>query len=112
MRPPIGIKPKKLHDEERFNQLHEAIYERASSTLEIPIEWVQEYNEYIEHIRNEYNQEFDAKDLEEMSLEQIEEMILRCEYTIAYHPYKRIRQQALNDNARLIKRKFDIIGRD
>ena len=43
--PPLGIIPKYLHDEKRFNEIAKAIYNYSLQGLQIPIEWVQEYNE-------------------------------------------------------------------
>ena len=54
----------------------------------------------------------DEKELEEMSLEQIEAHISRCEHTLAYNTDKQLVKQAEKDIRKLIKRKFDIIGRD
>lgn len=43
--PPIGIKPRIVHDEERANNLAEAIVRYLNEGLPIPSEWVGEYNE-------------------------------------------------------------------
>lgn len=44
---PIGIIPKYIWDDKRFHELCEAITRYYSKGLEIPIEWIEEYNEYI-----------------------------------------------------------------
>lgn len=44
-KPPLGIKPRNLHDEERANALDEAIVRYLNEDLPVPIEWVQEFNE-------------------------------------------------------------------
>jgi len=54
-RPPIGLIPKKFHDEiirvERFNEVCGAISRYYNHGLKINIEWVEEYNELIEKIK-------------------------------------------------------------
>ena len=44
-RPPLGVKPKWLHDEERREELKFAIERHLAESEEIPVEWVEEYNE-------------------------------------------------------------------
>lgn len=43
---PIGIKPRKLANEERFKKIRETMARYLDKNLPIPIEWVEEYNEY------------------------------------------------------------------
>jgi len=47
-RPPIGLMPKKLHQEKRFYDVCSAIARHYSAGFKIPIEWVEEYNELLE----------------------------------------------------------------
>jgi len=47
-KPPIGIMPKKLHREQRFYDICEAISKRYMAEINIPIEWVEEYNELLD----------------------------------------------------------------
>lgn len=57
-KPPLGVKPKWLHqeliDNIRKKELSEAIhrYLGAPQNLCIPVEWVEEYNEIIERQKN------------------------------------------------------------
>ncbi len=44
VRPPLGVKPKWLHDEERARELRDAINIRLHCDSDIPIEWVEELN--------------------------------------------------------------------
>lgn len=44
-KPPLGIKPRYIHEEERIADLGEAINRRIEVKQEIPIDWVSEYNE-------------------------------------------------------------------
>ncbi len=50
-RPPLGIIPKKLHDEivnkRRLNELCRAISEYYNTGLEIKLDWIIEYNDLI-----------------------------------------------------------------
>ena len=48
--PPLGIKPRKLHDEARANALDEAIVRYLNEDLPVPVEWVAEYNELRERL--------------------------------------------------------------
>jgi len=44
---PIGLKPKFVKDLERLNEIREAIVRYYDAELEIPIKWIEEYNELI-----------------------------------------------------------------
>lgn len=46
-KPPLGVKPRWLHDEQRLQDLGGAIYRYLSDKMPIKIEWVEEYNEII-----------------------------------------------------------------
>jgi len=48
IKPPIGLKPKWLSDEERLNEVIGAIIRYSYVKLKIPIEWIREYNEIID----------------------------------------------------------------
>lgn len=47
IKPPIGIMPKKIADKNRFNELCGAITRYYQAGLEIKVEWINEYNEYV-----------------------------------------------------------------
>jgi len=53
-KPPLGLMPKKLHYEravfERFNEVCEAMTRYYNASQKIPIEWIEEYNELVDHI--------------------------------------------------------------
>jgi hypothetical protein len=44
---PIGIMPKYIWDDKRFYEVCGAITRYYQEGLEIPIEWIEEYNQYI-----------------------------------------------------------------
>ena len=44
-KPPLGIMPRRLHDERRRIELRKAIIRYLDTYKEIPIEWVEEFNE-------------------------------------------------------------------
>jgi len=44
---PIGLKPKLVKDLERLNEIMGAIARYYDAELEIPIKWIEEYNELI-----------------------------------------------------------------
>lgn len=46
-KPPIGLKPKWLHDELRVCEIAAAIQRYVAVGKEIPVKWVEEYNEII-----------------------------------------------------------------
>ena len=44
---PIGIIPKYIHDSKRLSELSKAIIRYSDAFLEIPLEWIEEYNQLI-----------------------------------------------------------------
>jgi len=46
-RPPLGLMPRFMWEGERLFEVCSAITRRYQSCMEIPIEWVREYNELI-----------------------------------------------------------------
>lgn len=47
IKPPIGLIPKWVRERERLNEIREAIVRYYDAEMEIPIKWVEEYNELI-----------------------------------------------------------------
>lgn len=47
-KPPLGFAPKKIWIQERQNDILRAINEYAEAGMDIPIEWVKEFNELCE----------------------------------------------------------------
>lgn len=43
-KPPLGVKPKYIHDEERAEDISEAIVRYLNARLPLPYEWIREYN--------------------------------------------------------------------
>ena len=43
-KPPIGLIPKWVHDMDRLEEVRAAINRYFIAELEIPVEWVEEYN--------------------------------------------------------------------
>lgn len=52
-KPPIGVKPRNLHDEERANALDEAMVRYLNDDLPFPIEWAVEWNELRARLNKE-----------------------------------------------------------
>ena len=50
---PLGIIPKKIWKEQRLGDLRDAIDRYLEANQRIPIEWIEEYNELLEDIRKE-----------------------------------------------------------
>lgn len=44
---PLGIMPKRLHEEIRFKELGSAIYRMLAAYQEVPVEWIEEYNDLV-----------------------------------------------------------------
>ena len=55
--PPLGLTPKEFHDNNRLRDIWNAIARYFNLGLEIPIEWVEEYNELVikRGIRSSHN---------------------------------------------------------
>jgi hypothetical protein len=51
--PPLGVKPRWLHNEIRLEELSGAIYRYLNSGRAIDTKWVNEYNELIKLNRGE-----------------------------------------------------------
>lgn len=51
-RPPLGLAPKWIRDEQRLWEIQAAIVRYYEAEMPIPIEWVEEYNQLITE-RNE-----------------------------------------------------------
>ena len=47
IKPPLGIKPKFIHDEQRREELKQAINRYFEANKPIPMEWIEEYNELV-----------------------------------------------------------------
>lgn len=45
--PPLGLKPKYIHDLQRKNEILDAIERYIQANEEIPIKWIEEYNELV-----------------------------------------------------------------
>ena len=48
IKPPIGLRPKWVSDKERLNEVRDAIVRYYDAELNIPVEWIKEYNELID----------------------------------------------------------------
>ena len=47
IKPPIGLIPKRVRERERLNEIREAIVRYYDAEMEMPIKWIEEYNELI-----------------------------------------------------------------
>lgn len=52
-KPPLGIKPRRIHDEERVRELRACIARYMQAGYHLDPDWVSEYNEIIERQMNE-----------------------------------------------------------
>jgi uncharacterized FlaG/YvyC family protein len=46
-KPPIGLKPRFIHNEQRIHEIVEAMNRYIQVNKQIPIEWIDEYNELV-----------------------------------------------------------------
>lgn len=46
-RPTLGLKPRQIHNERRLDDIKAALIRYGENGLEIPIEWIEEYNDLI-----------------------------------------------------------------
>lgn len=51
--PPIGVKPRFIHDEQRLDEIEKAIVRFAGARWPIPDEVTEEYNELAERLKRE-----------------------------------------------------------
>jgi len=42
---PLGVIPRRMHEADRYIKLKEAIQQYVAHNKEVPIEWIEEYNE-------------------------------------------------------------------
>lgn len=47
IKPPIGLTPKYIRDEQRMEEIREAVVRYGESGMEIPIEWIEEYESLL-----------------------------------------------------------------
>tara|TARA_B110000902_G_C14018687_1_gene479441 strand:+ start:100 stop:273 length:174 start_codon:yes stop_codon:yes gene_type:complete len=47
VKPPVGLRPKYISDAERLEEVKAAIVRYFNAELEIPVLWVEEYNNLI-----------------------------------------------------------------
>lgn len=47
IKPPLGLRPKSIAEEDRFIEVHEAIGRYWKASLVIPIAWIKEYNKLV-----------------------------------------------------------------
>ena len=55
VKPPIGLTPKFIRDEERLAEVKSAIHRYYDEGLTIPVEWIEEYNALIDSVNKESN---------------------------------------------------------
>lgn len=55
-RPPLGLTPKFIREKERYDEVSYAIIRYIDADKEIPIEWIDEYNELVDKVKNTNNE--------------------------------------------------------
>lgn len=54
-KPPIGLKPRFIHDEERLVQVRSAIDRYMKANMRVPVEWIEEHNELTGRLIPQHN---------------------------------------------------------
>jgi hypothetical protein len=49
-RPPLGLIPRYIHEERRYEDVRSAIMERLAQNYPVPPEWIKEYNDLLQRI--------------------------------------------------------------
>ena len=52
-KPPIGIMSLEFHDQERFNNLCQAIQRYLDAERLISVKWIEEYNDFLKKYRDQ-----------------------------------------------------------
>lgn len=55
IKPPLGLMPKKLFLEQRFENIKEAIERYVKADKEIPNDWLDEYEEILNYLKKNEN---------------------------------------------------------
>lgn len=50
IKPPLGLTPRKFHDEARYVEVCGAISRYYNANMPIPLEWVEEFNHLVLHV--------------------------------------------------------------
>lgn len=45
--PPLGLKPKFIHDEQRLAEIRKAIFRYLDEFVPLDLKWIQEYNDLV-----------------------------------------------------------------
>lgn len=53
-KPPLGVEPRWLYEEQRLQDLGDAIYRYLSDKMPIQTEWIEEYNEIIKRMEGKH----------------------------------------------------------
>lgn len=54
LKPPLGLKPRRIHQSQRLQEILEAIQRYEKTEKEIPSEWIEEYNEILEKMKLDF----------------------------------------------------------
>lgn len=47
---PLGIVPRRIHDQKRANEIHQAVNRYLDAGKAVPVVWIEEYNELVNHV--------------------------------------------------------------
>jgi len=56
--PPVGITPKFIIQERRRNEIQQGVRRYLEADKELPLEWIEEYNELCRSLSAESNEDF------------------------------------------------------
>lgn len=76
-KPPIGLCPRKIWEEKRFNDVCDAIARYYNAGLDISLEWVNEYNEFVKFKKEESLMNTDIQNKKRKAEQELQEAILK-----------------------------------
>ena len=55
VKPPLGLRPKRISDKERLHEVNSAIVRYFDADLKIPIQWIEERNQLIDSLKSQHD---------------------------------------------------------
>jgi hypothetical protein len=46
-KPPLGLKPRYIHEEQRIDEIKEAVFRMFNANEDVNVDWIREYNELV-----------------------------------------------------------------
>ena len=108
-KPPIGLKPKYIHDSERFQEVCLAIARYYKKSFPIPVEWIEEYNQLVtqemdkDSVLNKKKLQTDRYPMTKDQPAQIDCRVLECKFNAGSGKCSNVSPAiTLNDNNKFV----------